>query len=351
MKLRGISVYTGLSDYNINDTIAYMKKAKDHGMDFAFTSMHMPEQNKTNSDFDEIIKASIEYDLPLVIDVSKPMMENFNIPKNIGALRLDYGFTIEDVVKYSKELPLIELNASTINIKYLNELKDAGANFSHIRISHNFYPKRYTGLDIYDVKEKNRLFKDYGLTVLAYLASNSGKRPPMYLGLPTVEDHRDMSLDLAAKELLASGCDGVCIGDAYVSEDDLNVLGNLDLEYVEIPIHVYDNISEDEMETLKLLNRFRVDEGSYIKRGCSKLKAEIKPNNTEEVLPYMVTIDNINMKRYMGEVNIAKRILKNDGSINIVGVVDEDAYTLVDLMNPGSKFKFKIVGTISKNED
>lgn len=346
MKLKGISVYTGLDDYNIVDTIEYIKKAKEYGMDFAFTSMHMPEQSNTNDDFLKILDASVEYDLPLVIDVSKPMMEHFTIPKNLGALRLDYGFTKEDVVSLSKELPLIELNASTISIAYLNELKAMGADFSHIRISHNFYPKPFTGLDIYDVKAKNKLFKEFGLTVLAYMSSNSGKRPPLYKGLPTVEEHRYMPLDMQMKELIAAGCDGVCVGDAYISSDDFETLKNTNLEYIEIPIDIYPDITENELANLKLESRFRVDEGSYIKRSARKEKLEILPKRTIDITPNMVTIDNTNLLRYMGEVNITKRFFKNDGSINVLGYINENAYTLVDLMDPGSKYTFKIVGEI-----
>lgn len=346
MKLKGISVYTGLSDYNIEDTIAYLKKASEYGINFAFTSMHMPEQNVKNTDFEKILEASVEYNVPLVIDVSKPMMDHFTIPKNLGALRLDYGFTKEDVVKLSHDLPLIELNASTISIKYLNELKELGADFSHIRISHNFYPKPFTGLDIYDVKAKNKLFKEYGLTVLAYMASNSGKRPPLYKGLPTIEEHRNMSLELQMKELVAAGCDGVCVGDAYISDEDFKVLQETDLEFIAIPIDIYPDITNEELENLKLESRFRVDEGSYIKRSGRKTSKEILPKRTIDITPNMVTIDNINLKRYMGEVNITKRFFKNDGSINVLGYINESGYTLVDLMDPGSKFTFKIVGEI-----
>ena len=43
-------------------------------------------------------------DMCLIIDVSKPMMEKFEIPKCTYALRLDWGFTEEDIVNLSNEL-------------------------------------------------------------------------------------------------------------------------------------------------------------------------------------------------------------------------------------------------------
>ena len=45
------------------------------------------------------------------------------LPSNIGALRLDYGFTKQDIVDLTNNAPyLIELNASTTTKEYLEEL-------------------------------------------------------------------------------------------------------------------------------------------------------------------------------------------------------------------------------------
>ena len=40
--------------------------------------------------------------------------------------------------------------------------------------------------------------------------------------------------------------------------------------------------------------------------------------------------------------------MENKGFVNVVGVVCDDAHTLVDLVKPGSKFKFKICGFIGE---
>lgn len=346
-KLKGISVYVGLEDYPIEETLKYLEQAKAFGIDFVFTSAHIPEAS-IEGDFQKLLDKSDELELPLVVDVSKRVMDKFKLPKSLGALRLDYGFTIEEVVKFSNTLPyLIELNASNLTRSYLDRLKALKANFNNIRLSYNFYPKRYTGMDILNVKRLNDLYKEYGLKVLAYIPSNSNKRPPLYDGLPSVETHRYLDICKASYELFAAGCDGVCIGDAYINQSDFEKLTSLSDIY-EIPIKVIKNLSTEEIEILNNVHTFRIDESSYLKRSSKSRGIKIAPNNTVNIEPYMVTIDNELYKRYTGEVSIALKEMENSGYVNVVGVVCDDVHTLIDLIKPGSKFKFKICGFIGE---
>ena len=143
------------------------------------------------------------------------------------------------------------------------------------------------------------------------------------------------------------GCDGVCIGDAYISSIDFEKLNSLSDIY-EIPIKVYNNLSQEELDILNNLHTFRIDESSYLKRSSKSRGVKIIPNNTNSIKPYMVTIDNELYKRYTGEVSIALKEMENKGFVNVVGVVCDDAHTLIDLVKPGSKFKFKICGFIGE---
>ncbi len=346
-KQTGISVYVGLTDYSLADTLKYLEKAADLGIDFVFTSAHIPEAD-IEGDFQVLLDKCDELNLPIVVDVSKKIMDKFTLPKSLGALRLDYGFTKEEVAEYSNTLPyMIELNASNMTRTYLNTLKSLNANFNNIRVSYNFYPKRYTGMDLENVKKLNELYHEFGLTVFGYVPSNSGKRPPLYDGLPSVESHRDLDLLLSTQELFAAGCDGVCVGDAYISEDDFNKLSTVKNEFI-IPIKVYPNLTKEELEILEYPHHFRIDEGSYMKRSSKTRGIKIEPYNTKNIEPFMITIDNILYKRYTGEVSIALRKMENKGFVNVVGKVISDAETLVELIKPGSKFKFKIEGYINE---
>ena len=53
-KLKGISVYVGLSDYDIEETLKYLTITKEKGVDFVFTSAHIPEAN-IKGDFQRLL--------------------------------------------------------------------------------------------------------------------------------------------------------------------------------------------------------------------------------------------------------------------------------------------------------
>ena len=98
---------------------------------------------------------------------------------------LMYFDTIKELSKNFK----LMLNASVVNEEYLKEAKEAQVDFTNISLTHNFYPRNNTGLGLDYFKEKNRVFKEYGLKVQAFVPGDDLKRFPLYEGLPTVERH------------------------------------------------------------------------------------------------------------------------------------------------------------------
>ncbi len=343
--LKAAAVYCGLKDYPLEQNKAYVKKLKEAGCNFLFTSFHMPEQVGALEELKELLKVTDSLKLPVVVDVSNRVMGEFDLFDQV-ILRLDYGFTLEEVAKMSNEYQVLELNASTMTKDYLENLKANHANFSHLRVSHNFYPKRYTGLSLQDVANKNKLYHEYGLQVIGYLPSNSGKRPPLYMGLPTVEAHRNAPLALSISELIAASCDGVCVGDAYLSEEDLAVLANLNTENLEIPIEVYSNVPKEILEALEAPTRFRIDESPILRRTGIKVKSQVAPFNTKSPVLGDITIDNELLKRYMGEVDIFKTAAQNQGDMNIIGHILPEYQNVWLMLDSKQKFKFKIVGVI-----
>lgn len=344
-KIKGISVYCGLDDYPLDSNLEYLELAKSKGVDFVFSSAHIDEAKSFN-EFETIVNKCYDLGLQLVVDASKKAFDKVEKFLDKCVLRLDYGFSKEEVVEFTNKYPLIELNASLVTKDYLDSLKELGANLGHIRVSYNFYPKRYTGLDIHFVKENNKLFKSYGLTDIAYIPSNSNKRPPLYDGLPSVERHRNLDIELVCYELFAALCDGVCIGDAYASHNDLEKLVNVSSEYYEIPIKVIEGISKEELEILNRIHRMRLDSGPYMKRSSSSRGIDIVPFNTISIIPYMVTIDNSNYLRYRGELGIALKDMENVGKVNVVANILNEAHTLVDLIDAPAQFRFKITNEV-----
>ena len=107
--------------------------------------------------------------MKVILDISPAAFSKITLPP-IYALRLDYGFSREEIVRLANEADYrIELNASTISEEDLRYLLNRGTRPERLRISHNFYPKPYTGLSHEEVLKKNLAFRKYGFKVAAFI--------------------------------------------------------------------------------------------------------------------------------------------------------------------------------------
>ena len=269
--------------------------------------------------------------IKVILDVSKKAYSELSLPK-VYSLRLDYGFKLDEIIDiYKKNEYVIELNASTITIDELMYLKKHGVNLSTIRISHNFYPKKYTGLSFEDVISKNEAYHKLGMKVTIYIPSFNQKRPPMYEGLPTVELHRNMNPYAILSTISYLKCDGIFFGDAYASKKELEFAKSFDFDVIQVPIVITSDTSVYEEELLKRMHINRNDENSYFIRSSCR--------------SFDVTIDNAKFGRYQGEVCIMKTNLEADDRVNVVGKALINDYVLKAITG-GKKFKLVIVGSL-----
>lgn len=338
----GVSVYLGLKEYPLEDNITYLKRVMAQGIRRIFISAHMPEANEHFDDeLNQIIAFAQENKLEIILDVSKKTFSRMKNIQGIYSLRLDWGFDVSDIPQMINSQYYIELNASVIRIEELKFLKNKGVDFSRLRISHNFYPKPYTGLDQKDVFEKNKVFKAMGLTIMAYVPSQYGKRPPLQEGLPTIEEHRHMDLVATLGEMHQLMVDEVCFGDAYCSEDELKTALEFNRDCLVIPCVVYQGISEIERDILMRPHRNRSDANPYFIRSSIREKRVIHEWNQQKRIYKTITIDNYKFLRYQGEVSIMKCNLPSDGRTNVVGYALISDY-LLHSIKPNQKFRFEI---------
>ena len=91
--------------------------------------------------------------MKLSLDISKPAFEKLGNISGLYSLRLDYGFTEEDIVKLSNEAEyFVELNASTLTNARFEKLVEKGLNLQKTRLSFNYYPKVITDkLDSFEI--------------------------------------------------------------------------------------------------------------------------------------------------------------------------------------------------------
>lgn len=347
----GASVYVGLEVYSLNDNLKYLQFLKDEGVELIFTSAHIPETNiDGKKELEIIINRASKLGLKVILDVSKPMFKELKIPEGVFSIRLDWGFTLDDIVELAKGDYYLDLNASTITENQLQILKSRGVDFKKLRASHNFYPKPYTALSHEAIITITKVLKTFELPILIFIPSMSGKRPPIGEGLPTIEEHRHANINAILSELQFLGVDELCFGDAYCNEQELQVVANFNEEEIIIPINIYKGISEIEKDILMRNHMQRADANDYFIRSAIRESEKILPFNTSMRMKKMITIDNINFMRYQGEVGIMKLDLGADLRVNVVGNALISDFLLKSI-KPRQKFKFKIVGEIDEQSN
>ncbi|MFW6270776.1 MAG: MupG family TIM beta-alpha barrel fold protein [Bacillota bacterium] len=344
----GISVYAGL-DLSLEENINYLLEAKELGVKDVFLSLHIPEVN--NNFLDEMKKLILkinELEFNLTADISKKYYEKLDIEDfKFDALRFDFGFNNQEIAELSQNKDFkINLNASTLKESDLKAIIAHGGDLNNLEASHNYYPRKETGLSEELLSAKNKLLKKYNLEIGAFVPAEYKKRPPMKAGLPTLEKHRELTPLVAAQDLLRLGVDKIFIGDSRASEEELKDFAAVNREIAVIPINISRGLSSEEKRLLKLKHKNRQDPGEYIIRSetARQNKMEkIKAHNNIKRFKYAVTIDNCFYQRYEGDLQILKKEYPADKKINVVADAGIAA-VIIEKINEGEKFKFIIKG-------
>ncbi len=356
----GISLYPGLTPMTMSYE-AYFQHLKDYGISRIFTSLHIPETNKEalRQDSQDMLTTAKAYDLDIVADVSPNTCDLLGINEinpfvlqdlGITTVRLDFGFNLAKTALFSQVMP-IQLNASTIQPAYMEALRRAGANMSHIDSLHNFYPRPYTGLSADFVQRQTALLHDTGISVGAFVAGQTTKRSPLYEGLPTIEDHRTKDVSFASRHLAALGIDSIFISDPQPTDDELQALQELSSVNRDTVLIKARLLSKDwhMRDFLSHIFTARLDEAAYVIRTQESrdlLDGYVVERDDTICRPRQygdITVDTKDFLRYMGEVEIIRHDLPEDKRTNIVArVVDEDL-PLLQYITPGRKFRLLFV--------
>lgn len=349
----GISVYIG-EGYTYDKNIQYIQMARSLGVSNVFTSFNISSGREDIAKTAALIEYAKKEGLYTSVDVSSRIFKIFNAKledmsvfhrMGIDEIRLDYGFGAKAIAVLSNNNMGIDIaiNASTVDNSHIEEIFRNGGNRKNIKACHNFYPRPYTGLSRSFYTDKNNMLMGHGLEISTFIPSNAGKRGPLYEGLPTIEEHRNMPSYVAAKRLIYGNMtDKIYIGDAYASREELENILNIDTETVELYIDLFDGVScEAKNIIFKDYHTNRTDAPEYLVRSV-----ESRVDNTSNIEPFnckdreygSITIDNANMGRYMGELQIVRGELPADPRTNVVGRVASSHMICLDCIHPGTKF-------------
>ncbi|MEH7179248.1 MupG family TIM beta-alpha barrel fold protein [Neobacillus vireti] len=330
----------GISFY-LNDPLAEERitMAGKMGVKRAFTSLHIPEESGDLAHRAmTLLQKAKECGIEVYADVSLRTPSHLGLAslfdlKNLGVigLRLDDFFDNQTILNLAKEFKLA-LNASILFEAEVRALLDGGLKADQLLAWHNFYPRRDTGLSDSFFQKQNELFKKLDIPVCAYIPGDGEKRGPLFEGLPTLEEHRDLDSFMSALELFAYGIEDVYIGDPEASEDLLRKLIDFDQhDCVEVRIKGF---QEGEF-------KLRPDFSRDVLRFMDTRSADpVVPENTTHRGIGSITMDNDTYGRYRGEVQITLCDLPADERVNVVGSVIEDDWLLLSYLKPGQKVKF-----------
>ncbi len=345
MEQLGISLYLGSGETCNREVIAKAQKAK---MQYAFTSLHIPEE--TVAGYATQIKALMqlckEHELSLMIDVGPRTVEKLELASlfdlkqfGIQHLRIDYGFSLEEIVELAKEFYII-LNASTLLAQDMEMMVKAGIDLQRIMACHNFYPKPLTGLSIEKTREINDLLHSYGIRSMGFVSSDDVRRGPLHLGLPTVEDHRDQDVLKQVLELkYRCRCDMILVGDIDLSETSWRKLEQLQEGYISLQAEVL----EEYQFVCDKIHHDRVDFSPYVIRSVESRvqKRSVKPDVPALRPKGTIFISNENYLRYEGELEIARCDLQGDHRVNVIGNIQTEDLPYLDYIQDGFGFQIR----------
>lgn len=358
MKRLGISIYPEHS--TIENDKKYIKKAHENGFTRIFTCLLSVKQDKEiiKNELKEILGYANSLGMETILDVAPSVFNDLGITYNdlsffseVGAqgIRLDEGFdgAKEATMTFNPQGLKLEINASQPT-KYLDIIMSYQPAKGKIIACHNFYPQKYTGLGLALFNECNKNIKKYDVPIAAFVSSNNNNTYgpwDVYEGLPTLELHRTLPIDVQARHLFQLGIDDVLIGNAYASDEELEALKQVNPSKLQFKLDLQKNLTDVELEIIYDYPHYvRGDMSDYMARSTfSRIDykdATIKPGNTRDLTRGDIIIVNENYGRYKGELHIVLEDMPNEGNKNVVGRIKENELFLLDYIKPWQKFGF-----------
>ncbi|MDK6371125.1 MupG family TIM beta-alpha barrel fold protein [Aerococcus urinae] len=361
MKL-GCAIYPEYHDYSTIEN--YLTKLKKFGFKRIFISLLQINDTETFIKYQKILGFLKNEDFQVVADVNPDVLNRLGWSEDLIGKLNNYGINIIRLdeapsLKYLAELThnnhevKIELNMST-HPEILRELIEMGADKNNITGSHNFYPKRYTGLSEKHFKAMTKFFRDYGVETSAFVNSPCSNEGPWPLaeGLCTLEDHRYKNLNYQINYFKALGnIDNVIVANQFMSEEEMKLLSDAVEKPVTFQAQLKNDISTIEREIVESMHVYRGDISHYVIRSSnSRVKygnSDIKPiKQSKKVHKGDIMIDNNLYKRYKGELQIALTPFEVSDKTNIVGQIDSDYIPLLENLKPWANFKFDMENDI-----
>lgn len=360
MRKLGISIYPEKSDRQ--ELLDYIDKMSGIGFNRIFSCLLSVTKPKDEiiREFTEINTFAKAQGYEIILDVSPRVFNELGISYSdlsffhelkADGIRLDLGFTgsEESLMTFNPYGLKIELNVSQ-DTNYLDMVMDFQPDRYHLIGCHNFYPHNYSGLSLEHFNRCTARFKKYGLTTAAFVTSqNQGTYGPWPVteGLPTLEMHRHLPIDVQMKHYVAMGqIDSIIISNCYPSQEELDRIRKVNLTLLNFTFIPDSGITGTEKKiVLEELHFNRGDVSGNLIRSTQprvKYKGEtFHVHHAPEIIRRGdVVIESSEYGHYAGELQIAAADMKNSGMSNVVGRIRTEELFLIDCVKPWQKFVF-----------
>lgn len=348
----GISIYPEHSTKEKD--FAYMELAAGYGFRRIFTCLLSVQRPKEEivAEFKEYMDKAHELGFEVSVDTNPQVFKHLgaspqdvSVFQEIGVdiIRMDgnFGDFMDRLLTHNPYNIKIEFNGS--NDTQIAYMLKHGADKHNMTICHNFYPEKYSGLGWNTFMNFNKSWVESGLTVGAFVSSNNTNTfgPwPVYAGLPTVELHRGLPIDVQLRHMLScEAIDDILIGNAYATEEELKAMAAVDLTKTTVRLALVDGLCETEEEVLfKLPHGGRTDASDYYIRSsiprffCKEKTIPHRACGQAKFTRGDVVVVNDNLGHYRGEVEIILQDIENDGERNLVGRIPEQEMIILDQM-------------------
>lgn len=363
MRKLGISLYAEKS--SIEDMKNYIDRACQCGFSRIFSCLLSVEESveKIKQDFLEVNTYAHDKGFEVFVDVSPRVFGKLGISyndltffKDIGAdgIRLDAGFSgnEEALMTFNPQGLKIEMNMSN-DTHYIDTIMDYCPNRYQLVGCHNFYPHLYSGLSLEHFLKCTDNFKKYGLRTAAFVSSchpNAFGPWPSKEGLPTLEMHRHLPIDIQIKHMIAlENIDDIIISNCYPTEEELQRISELRLDLVGFGVKLIDDLPNIERKIV--LEELHFNRGDFNDCMIRSTQSRVKYkghhfhvfNTPEYIEEGDIIIESSEYGHYAGELQIAKKRMKNSGKSNVVGHIIEDERFLIHYIKPWQKFVFQEV--------
>ena len=250
---------------------------------------------------------------------------------HLWGLRLDYGFSLEEMCALAQQLP-VAVNASTTTPEVARQLAAGGGT---VIAMHNFYPRPETGLDPEFLRESTAALQAEGLQVYGFIPGDACCAAPCIRVCPRWKPpHRcplgglcGLGAELWAGRHFCGRPGGHAREQEYIRH--FCTTGELCLPVALRPGYemLYDRTFTCRPDSPKGLVRYQES------RLYSCFGSTVQPDNCVERRRRCVTMDNIVYGRYSGEIQLVRADLPADEKVNVIGEVPAEYDLLLDCIS------------------